>query len=643
MAEGLEPESRCLVLAALDFEFGFKGRAFDYTTVEPVCGVIYLADGTTIKACPRLGMPWSALTPYLENPDILFAMHHGAFAERRILEHLDLPFPEGHWLDTELAERVIHICDRGDRALDKPVKGQGPYTLLACLHRRGFSVRDSEHKKALQEKIGSLQFSDSDLPEIVNYCAEDCVDTLRLAQLQWDDFKKLPGRMLTLFFGLLQPHLLRIAEMTSKGLLFDVDSYRILKDNEEKLLDGMQGELRRHGFLGKFNHPHEKLTVAPQNLSVVRTLEALNLYHILDCLKVYKADRKKVPSLQRRTLSGVFKDGHKSKFAFIRAVKDYHDLIELFKMDWEQYIDSDGKIRPAVSFPGTSSYRTQQFMPNPLMLPYFARPLFHAGPGEAFLEKDFKCQEMGLGADHYGDQKLLDVYKNFELCLYCEIGAVMGLYPREQGKPADPSCDEALRAVIKTALLAMQYGGTEKALIEQLNISKAEATRIIAAFWRAFPDLAEGRGIYLDHIRRNRIAVNRAGLVRGYRPFSFKEGRCQDSALSYLNYPVQSGGAAVLMLALEDLPSWLNPVLTMHDAIQFQVPVDAVKDVSVAAEKSMKTAMNQLYPKMRCRSETQAAWRYYKKSPSSLHEFAAKFGITLKTEVGWCAPKEFVK
>ncbi|MEI6233858.1 MAG: DNA polymerase [Planctomycetota bacterium] len=629
-------------LAAIDFEFGFGGRAFDYTTVVAVCAVIYFADGKSITACPSLGRPWSVLTPYLENPDIQFAMHHGAFAERRILNHLGLPFPEGHWFDTELAERVFHIVNRGDRAQDKPVKDEGPYTLLNCLRRRGFQVRESEVKKAMQKKIGTLTFSDAELSDIVGYCAEDCVDTLRLAQAQLEDFKHLPGTMSAIYTGLLQPHLLRVADMTSKGLLFDVDSYRILKANEEKLLAGMQAELKSLGFQGQFNHIHEKLTVAPQNLNVVRTFETLGFTHILEGLSAYKSDRQKPIGGRRRHLSGVFKEGHKSKFPFIRAVKDYHDLIELFKMDWEQYIDSDGKIRPAVSFPGTSSYRTQQLMPNPLMLPYFARPLFHAAPGEALLEKDFKCQEMGLSADHYGDPKLLEIYNNFELCLYCEIGAAMGMYPRESGKPADPGFNPALRAVIKTALLAMQYGGTEKALMGQLNISRAEATRIITAFWQAFPDLAEGRSLYLEHIRRNGIAVNRAGLMRGYRPFTRKEGRCHDSALSYLNYPVQSSGAAVLMLALADLPAWVNPVLTMHDAIQFQGPIDAIQEMARAAERSMATAMQTLYPRMRCRSEAQAAWRYFKKSPASLHEFAAKFGIKLKMEVGWCAPKGFL-
>jgi len=447
--------------------------------------------------------------------------------------------------------------------------------------------------------------------------------------------------MLTLFVGLLQPHLLRVADMTAKGILFDRESYRVLKDNQEQLLTGMQGELKKVGFQGDFRHPREKLTVAPQNLNVVRTFEVLGLHNTLNALAVYKLDKDKPAGQQRRSLSGVFKEGHKSPVKFLQLAKDYHDLIALFQSDWEEFIDSDDKIRPAVNFPGTSSYRTQQLKPNPLMLPYFARPLFHAGPGEVLMEKDFKCQEVGLAADHYGDPKLLNIYNKFEKCLYCEIGVAMGMYPCDPGEVPDPNKNEALRAVIKTAILAMQYGGTEKALIEQLNLDFPEAERIIKTFWRTFPDLAEGRALYLSHIKNSRFAVNRAGLVRGYRPFSFKNGRVSSSTLSYLNFPVQSGGAAVLMAALPKLPEWTNPVLTMHDATLFCCPQDALLDVAKAADVAMGEAMRDLYPKLRCRCETQAAWRYHKKSPDSLHKFAEKLGLKLRSEIGWQAPKKY--
>ena len=224
-----------MILGALDMEFGFHGRPFDYGTVEPVCGVLLLADGKRVAACPRLGLPWSLLLPLLLNVEILVSMHHGAYAERRVLEHLNLPFPEGHWWDTELAERVLHIAGRGDLAQDRPVKGDGPYTLLACLRRRGYDVRDADRKKGLQEKIGKLEFSDSDLPEIVKYCADDCADTLRLAQEQVGGFQRLPGRMTEMYVGLLQPHLLRVADMTAKGLAFDTGSYAMLRNNGDRL------------------------------------------------------------------------------------------------------------------------------------------------------------------------------------------------------------------------------------------------------------------------------------------------------------------------------------------------------------------------------------------------------------------------
>ena len=179
-------------LAAFDMEFGFQGRSFDYGVVVPVCGVLRIAGGPTVTACPALGRPWDLLRSHLDDPTLLIAMHHGVFAERQVLRHLGLPFPVGHFWDTEVVERVLHIVTRGDLAKDQPVPGNGPYTLRAALARRGVVCRDAPAKKALQTTIGQLAFAPSELPEIVAYCEEDVADTLTLARMQLRDAAQMP-------------------------------------------------------------------------------------------------------------------------------------------------------------------------------------------------------------------------------------------------------------------------------------------------------------------------------------------------------------------------------------------------------------------------------------------------------------------
>ncbi len=624
-----------MIPAALDLEFGFWQRAFDYTAVEPVCGVLHLADGPTITACPRLGQPWERLIPYLQDRGILIAMHHGASAERSVLQHLGLPFPSDHWWDTGLAERVLHISHDGDLARDKLIPDLGPYALLTCLRRRGINVRDPAAKKALQEKIGTLAFTDSDLPAIVTYCAQDVEDTLTLSRLQLADFGNMRNSMPAIFIGLFLPHALRLADMTAKGVLFDRQSYNQIVTHQERLLRGKQEELRQLGFVGEFSHLREKLTVAPQNVAVCRTLERLGLSHVLQAARVYKADHHKSIGERRRSLNGVFKEGHRSPFPFIRTAKDYHDLIELLSRDWTAYLDSDGRIRPAVVFPGSSSYRTIQVMPNPLMLPYFARPLFHAAPGNVLVELDFKAQEIGLCADWYNDPRLLDLYNTFTLDLYSEIGVAMGLYPSTLGQPVDPHADPELRAILKTAVLGLQYGEGPRTLSGQLNLPLERATDISRRFWATFAEVKQSRELYLRYTRTTKCAVNRAGFVRGYRPVQRRQGGLRDTMLSYANYPIQSGGAAVLMVALAELPPWTNPVLTMHDAILLEVPQKCIREAAEAVQKAMASALGALFPRLRCRCDVQAAWRYHKESPGSLHAFCGKLGLTLQSEVGW--------
>lgn len=116
-------------LAAIDAEFGFRGRPFDYTTAEVVCIVIAFKDGRRIVACPRLGKSWALLEPYLSNPGILFVAHHGSHAERKVLELVGLPLPVKQFLDTELMERVLHIVNEGDPRRRGSKSVPGPYEL----------------------------------------------------------------------------------------------------------------------------------------------------------------------------------------------------------------------------------------------------------------------------------------------------------------------------------------------------------------------------------------------------------------------------------------------------------------------------------------------------------------------------------
>jgi len=163
------------------------------------------------------------------------------------------------------------------------------------------------------------------LPGIIEYCTQDVEDTLTLGRQQLADFASMTHGMPDLLINLFFPHILRVADMVAKGLYFDVDSYDRIRAHQEHLLTSKQQELQRLGFLGTFHHPREKLTVAPQNLAVCRTLEGLGLSQVLATATPYKRDQTRTHAEQRRSLDGIFRAGHKSPHGFIRAVKEYHD------------------------------------------------------------------------------------------------------------------------------------------------------------------------------------------------------------------------------------------------------------------------------------------------------------------------------
>ncbi|MGD0092513.1 MAG: DNA polymerase, partial [Planctomycetota bacterium] len=534
------------------------------------------------------------------------AVHH-AHAEWNILRALKLPQPP-HMLDTETAARFLDIRDEGFLRHD--------YGLLACQQRAGFAVRGSWLKEEMRQRIIRRDFSD--LHGIVDYCAADAADTLHLAQHQ------LP-RLDAHFWQLIQPLQFLLLDIHNRGLHLDTESYGQLLEHAEEILCRQQDRLHQLGFQGEFNG-YEKLTARHHNIAVQRTLMVVGRADILDEYPVYLRDVNKL-GWQRRKMGGLFDSG---QHEFLTAAAEYHVMLDMLAHDWRQFIDSDHRLRFGFAFPGTSSYRTSPRQPNPLQLPRAFRPILTAAPGHAIVEIDYSCQEVGLAAQWFNDPVLLRLFNEFRLDLYAEIGLAMGQYPTD-----DPATDPDQRDRMKTSTLSMIYGAGVPGLRGNLKCSETEAVRIINAFHNSFPQLFVGRQRYLDAIRADDRAWNVVSLTRRYQWFKMTDDGAVDTTLSYLNYPVQSGGAMVMARLLMEMPPWVRVVAPCHDAVLIEAPVEGVEDVITTASAVMQHAMDDLFPGVRCRVKAQAAWRYHKKSPNSLHEFCRGHGIELTAPVGW--------
>jgi DNA polymerase I-like protein with 3'-5' exonuclease and polymerase domains len=597
-------------LASLDTEFYWRegARQWDFTEVEVLCAVLRLDDGTEVRACPMLGRPFSVLQDWLSRDDLVVAAHHLA-AEWHILRRLQLPLPR-HLLDTEVAARFVHIRDEGFL--------HSKYDLLSCLRREGFAARDNWLKDEMRARIIRRDFSN--LRSIVDYCGDDAADTLKLA-------RKLTSKLDAHFWQLIQPLQLLLLEIHDNGLYLDTESYTQLHEHAEEILCQQQRRLCDLGFQGQFND-FEKLTSRAQNVAVQRTLEVIGLRDILDELPVYLQDVKRL-GWQRRSMAGLFKSSHHRNL-FLKAASEYHSTLDILRYDWRRFLDGDSRLRFGFVFPGTSSYRISPRQPHPLQLPKLFRPVLMAKDKEAIIEIDYSCQECGLAAQWFGDSALLQLFNKYRLCLYSEVGLRMGHYPDD-----NPRTDPAQRERIKISTLSMIYGAGANGLHGNLQCSEDEAIRILRAFHNSFPELFVGRDRYLNAVRSRGVAWNVINLARHYECFRLTEVGAIDTSLSFLNYPIQSGGAALMARLLMEMPKWIRIVAPCHDSVLLHCPEDAVHDVIQTASALMKQVMDDLFPGVRSRVKAQAAQRFYKSSPSSLHDFCNGLGVRLSAPVGW--------
>ncbi|HEY3320095.1 MAG TPA: DNA polymerase [Planctomycetota bacterium] len=590
-----------------DSEFYFRFREWDYTGVDVQVIVLKVSGGPTLAAGPLVKgqPPFSILAPWLANDNFIFCAHN-AHTEWNVLKALGLPIPR-RWLDTMTAAAYLDVRDVGHLQRD--------YTLLEVARRNGFHVRDVLHKEHMRQCIIKRDFRDPE--RIVRYCADDVDDCLKVAQ------KQLP-RLDRHFWQLVQPLQVKLLEIHDRGLRVDVETMCQIQDKAIPLLNRLQKKIKDLGFQGQF-HDFERLSAVRHNLDMQRTLYVLEQEDILATLPIFKKDEElSAWEWQRRQMTPFFKAEDKGaterQRAFFVAAGDYHGLLDLIANDWRFFINSDGRIRFNFRFPGSSSYRISPRKPHPLMLSKEFRPILMASPGHAIVEIDFACQEFGLSAAWFGDQKMLQQFNDYEGDLYISVG--------EQMKVIEE------RSTVKTSVISMLYGAGTPALCKKLLCSEPEALRLISAFHSTYPALFIARNAYLAAVKTCGYAWNALDMRRKHEPYVLLADGAHDTALSMLNFPVQSGGSLVMAELIFNMPAWIKIVSTCHDSVLIECPQEAVPK-TVATAKAVMTAAMDRFPGVKSRVKSQAAFRFYKDEASSVHTFCEKLGLTLTAPIGW--------
>ena len=241
-----------------------------------------------------------------------------------------------------------------------------------------------------------------------------------------------------------------------------------------------------------------------------------------------------------------------------------------------------------------------QNMPRKDNDPVGIRSFLKASDGHIFIDFDFSQIELRVGSWYCRDKKMLETYMN-DGDIHAQTTSVIYNIPFEEATDKNAKHYKERRAIAKNCNFGVFYGLFANGLMRNLKKAgiektKSECAGIIQNLKNGYPMLSTWQDITKNEAINtgySETAFGRRRILKGiYSPDMGTRSYWQRCAL---NTPIQGSAADILKLAMVRILSrlkehpYIKPLLTIHDEILFEVPVDKKDE----ACKIIKACMEQ--------------------------------------------------
>jgi DNA polymerase-1 len=216
------------------------------------------------------------------------------------------------------------------------------------------------------------------------------------------------------------------------------------------------------------------------------------------------------------------------------------------------------------------------------------RSAFVAPPGHVILSADYSQIELRLLAHLSGDPKLCDAFRTGEDIHVRTASLIFDVKPEDVTKQ--------MRAQAKTINFGVIYGMGEGALAKQIDVSRAEASRFIDAYFERYEGVRGYMQSVVDKARQGEAVRTLLGRRR-LLPNLHSANRMLRAEAERIakNTPIQGTAADLMKLAMlalrEPVAKGVTMILTVHDELVFEVPEGLVKEAGEKIREAMASAM----------------------------------------------------
>jgi len=517
-----------------------------------------------------------ALQSLLHRDTITWAGHNLKFDWSFLAVHFGIRLRRVY--DTMLVERLIH---NGERVSVSLLNTATRYELEVTKEERNWFVdldqRDEWHNSLPPEQLAYIE-QDIRVPHVLIEKQKESIGRLGLTQVIDLENGALP----------------MIAAMEVKGISVDVARWeRILQMQRTRHLEltvslkqalGMalanQKDIQQGVLFGEVALPDVNLGSSDQ---LAKGLQALGI-----------------------TVSGTSKEALedvKSTHTIIPHVLEWKKLekfITAFGKTLLQHVGQDGRIHATFEQLGADSGRMSCREPNLQQIPKpqdddtNVRRCFVAQEGCKLLVADLSNIELRILAEASQDPTMLRFFAEGK-DLHSETAKLMFKLPPETDTKKHLINGVKARDIAKTINFGLAYGMGPSGLANRVGVNLETAKRLMQIYFATY----KGVDGYLKRTGRKGAKEGYAVTLAGRRRLFAQEdlsnpakrGRVERAAK---NHPIQGTNADILKRALallfKRLPDDIHVVLTVHDEIVLEAPVDSLEDAEHLLKECMMDA-----------------------------------------------------
>jgi len=376
--------------------------------------------------------------------------------------------------------------------------------------------------------------------------------------------------LLDVYRGIELPIISVAAEMISDGLLLDVEGLEAFRATRQAAVDRATAEIRQ---------------ASPRPVNPEFNLDVESLLFGDLGLPIMRRTRKGRASTGDRTLAGL---AH--QHPVIPPLAEHRKANRLLQRAGElleAVHPATCRVHTRLDPLGATTGRFTSKKPCLQNLPRQVLPFVIAPEGTVLMEADFGQMEMRVLAMVSQEPRLLEAFEAGDVDLHrAAAAAALNLDPE--------AVTEQQRKIGKTMNFAIAYGQTAIGLSESLGVPVTEAQELIDSYFTSYP--AVRRWIGRTHAwMHNRWSVRTMYgrqwiLPHDYDPSTPLYQRMQRQAV---NAAIQGTAADIMKLALARLhaalPADVRMVLTVHDSVLLEVPIDCVDEVGQHVRAIMET------------------------------------------------------